>query len=86
LLFGPRMIILLVLIPVTLLPIGAAGIALFWAVGNDQADDMRTPGLLLGGIVGSAVRWLDVETVRRSLRALSPMVFLIASKPIKRDV
>jgi cbb3-type cytochrome oxidase maturation protein len=38
--------ILLVLIPVTLLLLGAAGIAFFWAVDNDQFDDMRTPGLL----------------------------------------
>jgi sulfite exporter TauE/SafE len=36
-------------------------------------------GLLLGGILGSAIRWLDVETVRRSLRALSAMAFLIAA-------
>jgi cbb3-type cytochrome oxidase maturation protein len=38
--------VLLVLIPVTLLLIGAAGFAFFWAVDHDQFDDMRTPGLL----------------------------------------
>jgi cbb3-type cytochrome oxidase maturation protein len=69
------MIILLVLIPVALLPIGAAGIALFWAVGNDQADDMRTPGLLLGGIA------TDGAGDGNRTHALGG-----ASKPIKRDV
>jgi cbb3-type cytochrome oxidase maturation protein len=38
--------ILLVLIPVTLLLIGTAGFAFFWAVDHDQFDDMRTPELL----------------------------------------
>ncbi len=38
--------ILLVLIPVTLLLVAAAGVAFFWAVDHDQFDDMETPGLV----------------------------------------
>jgi cbb3-type cytochrome oxidase maturation protein len=38
--------ILLVLIPVTLLLVTAAGVAFFWAVDHDQFNDMETPGLL----------------------------------------
>ena len=38
--------ILLVLIPVSILLLVAAGIAFFWAVDHDQFDDMDTPSLL----------------------------------------
>lgn len=38
--------ILLVLIPLSLLFLIAAGVALFWAVDNGQFDDMDTPRLL----------------------------------------
>jgi len=36
--------ILLVLVPVSLLLIGAAIYAFFWAVDNGQFDDLDTPG------------------------------------------
>lgn len=38
--------VLLVLIPVSILLLVAAGIAFFWAVDHDQFDDMDTPSLL----------------------------------------
>lgn len=38
--------VLLVLIPVSILLLVAAGIAFFWAVDHDQFDDMETPRLL----------------------------------------
>ena len=37
--------ILLVLIPLSLLLVGAALYAFFWAVDNDQFEDMETPAL-----------------------------------------
>lgn len=37
--------ILLVLIPLSLLLVGAALCAFFWAVDNDQFEDMETPAL-----------------------------------------
>ncbi|MBS0364206.1 MAG: cbb3-type cytochrome oxidase assembly protein CcoS [Proteobacteria bacterium] len=38
--------ILLALIPVSIVMLIAAGVAFFWAVDNDQFDDLDTPGLL----------------------------------------
>lgn len=38
--------ILIVLIPLSILLLIGAGIAFFWAVENDQFDDMDTPRLL----------------------------------------
>ncbi len=38
--------ILLLLIPLSLLFLGGAVWAFFWAVNNDQFDDLETPGLL----------------------------------------
>lgn len=38
--------ILLVLIPVSIVMLIAAGAAFFWAVDHDQFDDLDTPGLL----------------------------------------
>ncbi len=38
--------ILIVLIPLSILLLIGAGVAFFWAVENDQFDDMDTPGLL----------------------------------------
>jgi len=40
------MTVLLLLIPITLLLVLAAGIAFFWAVNHDQFDDLDTPALL----------------------------------------
>lgn len=37
---------LLFLIPLSILLLIAAGVALFWAVDHGQFDDMDTPGLL----------------------------------------
>ena len=37
---------LLFLIPLSILLLVGAGVALFWAVDHDQFDDMVTPGLL----------------------------------------
>ncbi len=38
--------ILIVMIPLSILLLIAAGVAFFWAVDHDQFDDMDTPGLL----------------------------------------
>ena len=38
--------ILIVLIPLSILLLIGAGVAFFWAVENDQFDDMETPRLL----------------------------------------
>lgn len=38
--------ILIVMIPLSILLLVAAGIAFFWAVDHDQFDDMDTPRLL----------------------------------------
>lgn len=38
--------ILVVMIPLSILLLIAAGIAFFWAVDHDQFDDMDTPALL----------------------------------------
>lgn len=38
--------ILIVMIPLSILLMVGAGIAFFWAVDNDQFDDMETPALL----------------------------------------
>lgn len=40
------MIILLLMIPLSLLFVGFAAVVFFWAVDNDQFDDMDTPALL----------------------------------------
>ena len=40
------MIILLLMIPLSLLFVGFAAVVFFWAVDNDQFEDMDTPGLL----------------------------------------
>jgi cbb3-type cytochrome oxidase maturation protein len=40
------MTVLLLLIPITLLLVLAAGVAFFWAVNHDQFDDLDTPALL----------------------------------------
>ncbi|BCT93738.1 hypothetical protein LYSHEL_27650 [Lysobacter helvus] len=40
------MIILLLMIPLSLLFVGAAVAVFFWAVDHDQFDDMDTPALL----------------------------------------
>ncbi len=40
------MTILIVMIPLSILLLIGAGVAFFWAVDNDQFDDMETPGLL----------------------------------------
>ena len=37
---------LLLLIPLSILLLVGAGVALFWAVDHGQFDDMETPGLL----------------------------------------
>ena len=37
---------LLLLIPLSILFLVGAGVALFWAVDHGQFDDMETPGLL----------------------------------------
>jgi len=37
---------LVFLIPLSILIIVGAGIALFWAINHGQFDDMETPGLL----------------------------------------
>lgn len=36
-------------------------------------------GLLFGSVVGGVIGWLDIEAVRRSLRALSALALLLAS-------
>ncbi|MEO7199347.1 MAG: cbb3-type cytochrome oxidase assembly protein CcoS [Dokdonella sp.] len=38
--------ILLVMLPLSILLLIAAGVAFFWAVDHDQFDDMDTPALL----------------------------------------
>lgn len=38
--------ILIVMIPLSILLLIAAGVAFFWAVDHDQFDDMDTPSLL----------------------------------------
>jgi cbb3-type cytochrome oxidase maturation protein len=38
--------ILLLMIPLSLLFMGAAVLFFFWAVDHDQFDDLETPGLL----------------------------------------
>ncbi|MEO8937346.1 MAG: cbb3-type cytochrome oxidase assembly protein CcoS [Burkholderiaceae bacterium] len=38
--------ILIVMIPLSLVLLIGAGFAFFWAVENDQFEDMDTPGLL----------------------------------------
>ncbi|MEO8856153.1 MAG: cbb3-type cytochrome oxidase assembly protein CcoS [Burkholderiaceae bacterium] len=38
--------ILVVMIPLSIVLLIGAGIAFFWAVENDQFEDMDTPGLL----------------------------------------
>ena len=43
---APRMNILVVMIPLSILLLLGAGIAFFWAVDHDQFDDMDTPSLL----------------------------------------
>jgi cbb3-type cytochrome oxidase maturation protein len=40
------MIVLLLMIPLSLLFVGFAAAVFFWAVDNDQFDDMETPALL----------------------------------------
>lgn len=40
------MTILVVMIPLSILLLIGAGVAFFWAVDNDQFDDMETPRLL----------------------------------------
>lgn len=40
------MTIILVLIPLSIVLLTLAGAAFFWAVDNDQYDDMDTPGLM----------------------------------------
>lgn len=40
------MSILVIMIPLSLLFVFAAGVAFFWAVNHDQFDDMDSPGLL----------------------------------------
>lgn len=40
------MTILVVMIPISILLMVAAGILFFWAVDHDQFDDMDTPALL----------------------------------------
>lgn len=39
------MSILFVLIPIAVLMLGTALAAFFWAVGNDQFDDLDSPGV-----------------------------------------
>lgn len=41
------MTILLILVPISLLLIGLAVWAFFWAVDNDQFDDLDTPAFLI---------------------------------------
>jgi cbb3-type cytochrome oxidase maturation protein len=38
--------VLLVMIPLSLVLLGGAVIAFFWAVNHDQFDDMDAPGLI----------------------------------------
>ncbi len=38
--------ILIVMIPLSIVLLIAAGVAFFWAVDHDQFDDMETPALL----------------------------------------
>ena len=40
------MTILLLMIPLSVLFMGAAVVFFFWAVDHDQFDDLETPGLL----------------------------------------
>ena len=40
------MTVLLLMIPLSLLFVGAAGAVFFWAVDHDQFDDLETPKLL----------------------------------------
>jgi cbb3-type cytochrome oxidase maturation protein len=40
------MTVLLLMIPLSLLFVGAAAVVFFWAVDHDQFDDLGTPALL----------------------------------------